>query len=175
MFVHPDPRGLVQETLAVTFAKDQRSNSSIEHSGESTPSRWKIRRTSYFATSIFIIVFYHIMTCMNNILFMCARVIDFDPLLMTFRFFFRTVLGCDMFFVCFWNGLLIILFTIAGQNKIETIQLCSALIVILHLKVPMMCCSIRFTTCFFNISWVIRKIVLNSRTPHGNFEMKNNN
>jgi hypothetical protein len=50
------------------------------------------------------------MTCMNNILFMCARVIDFDPLLMTFRFFFRTVLGCDMFFffsissVCLSSG-----------------------------------------------------------------------
>jgi len=37
--------GLVQEALAVTFAKDQRSNPSIEHSGESTPSRWKIRTT----------------------------------------------------------------------------------------------------------------------------------
>jgi hypothetical protein len=32
------------------------------------------------------------MTCMNNILFMCVRVIDFDFILMTFRFYFRTVL-----------------------------------------------------------------------------------
>ena len=37
--------GLVQETLVVTFAKDQRSNPIIEHSGQSTPRRWKIRRT----------------------------------------------------------------------------------------------------------------------------------
>jgi hypothetical protein len=41
------------------------------------------------------------MTCMNNILFMCVRVIDFDSILMTFLFCFRTVLG--LWYVLFFN------------------------------------------------------------------------
>ena len=32
------------------------------------------------------------MTCMYNILFMCVRGIHFHSILMTFRFYFRTVL-----------------------------------------------------------------------------------
>jgi hypothetical protein len=34
---------LLQEALAVTFAKDQ--TQAFEHSGQSTPRRWTIRRT----------------------------------------------------------------------------------------------------------------------------------
>jgi hypothetical protein len=51
--------------------------------------------------SIFIIVFYHIMTCMNTMLLMCVRVIDFDTILMTFRFYFRTVL--EVWYVLFFS------------------------------------------------------------------------